>query len=312
MKHLFNTLIIIAMVFCGSSCTKDDNEVSYPSFDEYLKSKSNLSMFSQSLDKAQLGSFKNGQGPFTWFAPSNDAFIAAGITQDSLNKMTAGTASYLLLYQLINPTSIPLTPVFTRDMIAQNSFAKTTQVGQNIYVGNYNDSFYVNGSSIIDKDIRVSNGVVHVLNRFNVPPVLRGNIQGLLNSTGQHSLFIAALTRANRWAALGTGSVFTVLAPTDAAMTAAGYSLASINSSTVGLMDSLVRYHMFSNNRLFTNDLGNKTTPGTMLGPTKTIQSSNIGKTFKGLSNATTVDAMTSDILGTNGIVHSIKGVLRY
>ena len=312
MKYLLNTLIIVVAVLCIGSCTKNDEAVSYPSFDEFLQSKSNLSMFSQALDKAQLESFKEGQGPFTWFAPSNDAFAAAGITQDSLNKMTAGKASYLLLYQLINPTSIPLTPVFTRDMIAQSSFAKTTQLGQNIYVGNYNDSFYVNGSSIISADNRVASGVVHILNRFNVPPVLRGNIQGLLSSTGQHSLFIAALTRANRWNALGTTAVFTVLAPTDAAMTTAGYSVSSINASTVGRMDSLVRYHMFSNSRLFTNDLGNKTTPGTMLGTTKTIQASNIGKRFKGLSNATPADAVTSDILGTNGIVHSINGVLSY
>lgn len=312
MRHLFNTLIITVTVLSICSCTKNDNTVTYPSFDEFLKSKSNLSMFSEALDKAELESFKNGQGPFTWFAPTNDAFIAAGVTQDSLNKMTAGKASYLLLYQLINPTSIPLVPVFTRDMIAQNSFAKTSQLGQNIYVGNFNDSFYVNGSSIVSGDNQVSNGVVHIVSRLNVPPILKGNIQGILNSTGQHILFIAALTRAGRWNALGTTSVFTVLAPTDEAMTAAGYTAASISTSTVAGMDSLVRYHMFSNNRLFTNDLGNKTTPGTMLGSTKTIVSSNIGKSFKGLNNATPVDAVASDMLGTNGIVHSINGVLKY
>lgn len=312
MKHIFNTMIFAVAVCCIASCDKNDETVSYPSFDDFLKSKPELSMFTQALDKAQLQTFKEGQGPFTWFAPTNDAFIAAGITQDSLNKMTAGKTSYLLLYQLINPTSIPLIPLFTRDMIAQNSFAKTTQLGQNIYVGNYGDSFYVNGSSIISRDNQVSNGVVHIVNRFNVPPVLKGNIQNLLSATGQHTLFIAALTKASRWTALGTTAVFTVLAPTDAAMTAAGYTSASINTSTVGRMDSLVRYHMFSNSRMFTNDLGNKTTPGTMLGTTKTIVASNIGKKFKGLSNATPVDAIVSDMLGTNGIVHSINGVLKY
>jgi transforming growth factor-beta-induced protein len=196
--------------------------------------------------------------------------------------------------------------------VAQNSFARTSQNGQSFYIGKYVDSFYFNGFAMTSLDNRVSNGVVHVLSMFSVPPIVRGNLQTVLNATGQHSLFIAALTKANRWTTLGTTSVFTILAPTDAAMTAAGYTTTSISAAPVARMDSLVRYHMFSGSRLFSNDFGNKTSPGTFLSTTKTIVSSSFGRQFKGISNLTPVSVTVPNILGTNGVVHIIDGVLRY
>ena len=304
--------LIVAMFYLQACDNNDEEVASYPTMDTFLNSKPELSMFSQALDKAQLQTFKNGQGPFTWFAPSNEAFIAAGITQDSLNKMTAGQISYLLLYHLINPTTIPIVPVYTTDMVAQSSFAKASQIGQNFYLGKLLDSFYMNGFPMTSLDNRVDNGVVHITSAFNIPPNVRGNIQTILNSTGQHSLFIAALTKASRWTALGSTSVFTVNAPTDAAMTAAGYTSAAIAAAPVSRMDSLVRYHMFSGSRLFTNDLGNGTSPGTFLGNTKTIVSSNFGRRLKGQGNATPVGVIVPNILGSNGVVHTIDGVLRY
>lgn len=310
MNHKLFTFLLTATLALGlASCSKDNTTSTTntgPSLSEYLASKSNLSLFSALVDKAQLQSFKDGPGPFTWFVPTNDAMTAAGVSQDSINRMTAGQANFLALYQLINGL------VTTTDMVAQNSFPRATQISstQNVYLGQMNDSFYVNGTRIITPNVAISNGIVHVVERLNVPP--RGNIQGVLGGTGQHALFIAALTRAGRWTALGTTSVFTVFAPTDAAMSAAGYTTTSINAATVGKMDSLVRYHMFSGARLFTNDVANRTTPGTFLGATRTLMGSSNGRQIRGKTNAAPVNITRSDILATNGVVHVIDGILTY
>src|SRR6185436_9791006 len=276
MKKIFysvSSFLLAVVLLIG--CDKEDTPApTYPSLDEFLKSKSNLTIFSAALKKAQLEAFENGPGPFTWIVPTDEAFQAALVTMDSLNKMSVGQVNYLIQYHLINAS------LTTPDMVAQNSFPRSTQLGSgngNVYVGQLGDKFYINGGLLLSTDNMVANGVVHVASRLNVPPVLKGNIQALLNSTGQHSLFIAALTRASRWTTLSSASVYTVFAPTDAAMTAAGYTTASIAATPVASMDSVVRYHMFSGTRIFSNDIGNKTSPGTFLGTTKTLLGSGDG-----------------------------------
>lgn len=309
-KKIFNTIICSSLiVLLFSSCDKNDAPAPvYPSLDSYLTTAGNMTIFKAALDKAQLQSFKEGPGPFTWIAPDDAAFQTALVTMDSLNKMTAGQANYLLQYHLINSS------LTTIDMVALNSFPRATQLSStaSIYIGKLNNNYYANGSLLSSTDNRVSNGVVHVSSRLNIPPVLKGNLQSILNSTGQHSLFVAAITRAARWTSLGSASIFTVFAPNDAAMTAAGYSSASISATPVASIDSLVRYHMFSGTRLFTNDIGNKTSPGTFLSATKTLTGSADGTKIKGAANAAPIDIAKPDILGTNGVVHIINGVLKY
>ncbi len=103
-----------------------------------------------------------------------------------------------------------------------------------------------------------------------------------------------------------------MFAPTDAAMTAAGYTTTSISAAPVTTIDSLVRYHMFSGTRIFSNDIGNKTSPGTFLGTVFTLTGSNDGSKIKGKTNPSAFDIIRPDIVATNGVVHVINGVLRY
>jgi uncharacterized surface protein with fasciclin (FAS1) repeats len=306
MKKVFQysfSLFAAALMLAG--CKKNDAAPTAPTLDAFLKSRPDLSIFDSALNKANLQTFRQGKGPFTWLVPTNDAFTAAGLTLDSITRMKPGDVSYLIMYHMINAA------VMTRDMIAQNSFARTTNMGSAVYLGQNGENFFVNGSRITSPDIQVSNGYVHVLNRVNIPPALRSHIQVILNSTGQHSLFIQALTKANRWAQL-TGSTFTVFAPTDAAMNAAGLTSAAITAAPVARVDSIVRYHYLSNIRLFTSDLGDRTTPQTALGAGRTLQASAGGMKLKGRGNATPVDIIRGDILGMNGVVHVINGVLQY
>ena len=86
---------------------------------------------------------------------------------------------------------------------------------------------------------------------------------------------------------------------------------AAIAAAPVLTIDSLVRYHMFSGSRLFTNDLGGNSL-GTFLSSTKKVQASNFGRSLKGINNATPVNVINANILGTNGVVHVVDGVLRY
>jgi uncharacterized surface protein with fasciclin (FAS1) repeats len=314
MKRIYNFAFFLAVTFFLTSCDKEDDSkaVQYTPTMEFLRSQPNLSIYTAALEKAQLRAYTEGPGPFTYFAPTDAAFISAGITADSLSKMTSGAVNYLLQYHILNSLLIK------QDLLgAQFSFARGTQLGNTastqVFIGNGAvDSAYVNGVNILKADNMVSSGVVHVINELLAPPVFKGNMQSLLQSTGQHSIFIAALTKANRWSSLtGTGP-FTVLAPTDAAMNAAGFNMAAITAAPMARVDSIVRYHYFSGFRYFSNDFGDRVSAQTALGSNRTLKASKNGSQIAGKSNTMPVNVIRRNILGTNGVLHVIDGVLLY
>ena len=307
MKTLKNSLItLFSLSLFFTACKKNDKAEPLPTLSDYIAKNTDVSIFNSAIDKAGLQNYKNGAGPFTWFMPTNAALQSIGITADSVGRMTQGLASYFVTYHIVNARFT------TNDMIALYSFPRNTVQGSPIFTGGDAGVFYVNGIKILSPNNEVATGVVHKIENFMTPLPLVGNIQAILNRTGQHSLFISALTKANRWTQLGGTAAFTILAPTDAAMTSAGLTSAAITSSTVGKVDSLVRYHYFNSSRLFTPDFGNKETPLTALGAGRTLIASGNGMMFKGRSNPTQVNVTTANLLGTNGVVQIVDGVLKF
>ncbi len=300
-KIIHYSTVFICFTFLFTSCKKDEAIVTNPTLDEFVKANATLSMFGLAVDKANLVDFKKGPGPFTWFAPTNAAFAQAGITMDSLNRMTPGRASYFLTYHLVN------TRYTGADMLALSSITRSTQNGNVVYNGTFNNFYYVNGGKISSADNQIANGILHVSDRFLIPPVLNGNIISIINSTGQHSLFIEAITRAGLLTTLSGASTFTVMAPTNTAMIAAGYTSAGIAATPVATLLNQFRYHYFNSVRLFTNDLAaDETTVATAAGPASFLRTSEVGTRVRGASNTSAILISRSDILGTNGIVHVI------
>ena len=307
MIKIFRTLFALgSLIMILAGCTKDDVKVTFPTFEAFLVTQPSLAMFSKAVEKANLKDFTNGPGPFSWFAPTDAAFTAAGITTDSLNRMTPGSISFLLTYHLVNAA------YFSENMVAVSSISRTTQNGAPIYTGSLNNNYFVNGGKITSVDNRLNNGYLHITDKFLVPPVLRGNDTTILKSTGQHTLFIAALRKTGLFAILGSASIFTVMAPTDAAMISAGYTDAFITATPAATLLPIMRYHYFNSVRLFTNDFAaDLTTIATAAGPSTLLTTSSNGTMVKGKGNAAPVKIIDADILGTNGVVHIIDGVLR-
>jgi uncharacterized surface protein with fasciclin (FAS1) repeats len=315
MNLIKNILFVCTAVSLLASCKKEEPIV-LQDLDTFISKQSNLSTFNAALLKANLDEYKKGPGPFSWLAPTNDAFAAAGITADSLSKMSPGAVSYLLMYHVLRSNDNPSKNVQTNEMISRFSVSRATQLdGALAFMGQKGSDFFVNGARIVSANNIVSNGIVHVIDRVNTPPVLRGNIQSILQVTGKHTLFIALLTRASQWTQLTAGT-FTVLAPTDSAMIAAGApfnTLTGINGLSVADATRFSRFHMFSGARLFNNDFQDGLTPSTMQGPSSTIRVTNNGARLAGPNNTSPIEfgGNLRDALGTNGVVHSIAGVLR-
>jgi uncharacterized surface protein with fasciclin (FAS1) repeats len=121
-----------------------------------------LSTLSGLIARAGLGDTLNGAGPFTVFAPSNDAFkaVPAKILED-LTK---------------NPEK--LKAVLSYHVVAGRTMAadvKTSKVkslnGTELELSRAGDFVIVESAAVTTADITASNGVVHIIDAVLIPPV---------------------------------------------------------------------------------------------------------------------------------------------
>lgn len=115
------------------------------------------------LQAAKLDVTLSGAGPFTVFAPTDDAFkkLPNG-TVATLLKDPEGKLKQVLLYHVVSGS------VMSKDAMNLTS-AKTIQ-GDTIALSVKNGSLMVNDAKVIIKDIKASNGVIHVIDTVLLPP----------------------------------------------------------------------------------------------------------------------------------------------
>jgi uncharacterized surface protein with fasciclin (FAS1) repeats len=103
-----------------------------------------------------------GEGPFTVFAPTNDAFAAlpAGLVDKLLLPENKDLLVKILTYHVVSGA------VMAADVAAGEV---PTVEGQNITVTTDN-GVQVNGATVIATDIEASNGVIHVIDAVILPP----------------------------------------------------------------------------------------------------------------------------------------------
>ena len=115
------------------------------------------------LAQAELVSTLQGNGPFTVFAPTDDAFAEAGIDLAALdNEEGKDLLTDILLYHVISG-EVPSSAV-TDGLVAEavNGDDLTFSVGEGVMV---------NDANVVLADVPASNGVIHVIDKVLMPPV---------------------------------------------------------------------------------------------------------------------------------------------
>ncbi len=121
-----------------------------------------LSTLNKLIGDAGLTETLRGPGPFTVFAPTNDAFKAVPAkTLDALGKDPALLKSVLTYHVLAGK-------VAAADV--KNGPAKTVQ-GANVALSRAGTFVTVDEAVVTTADVPVSNGVVHVIDRVLLPPM---------------------------------------------------------------------------------------------------------------------------------------------
>lgn len=116
----------------------------------------------KAVQAAGLAETLSGQGPFTVFAPTNEAFAA----------LPTGTLDKLLKPENRNLLRKVLTyHVVSGDLMAKDlrSGRVTTVEGSRVAVRVRHGSVRVNKSNVVKADIDATNGVIHVIDRVLLP-----------------------------------------------------------------------------------------------------------------------------------------------
>ena len=115
------------------------------------------------VQAAKLDGALSGPGPFTVFAPTDDAFknLPPG-TVESLLKTPEGQLKQILLYHVVDGK------VMAADVVKLSS-AKTLQ-GSNVNITVTNGVVKINDATVVITDIQTKNGVIHVIDKVLLPP----------------------------------------------------------------------------------------------------------------------------------------------
>ncbi|QFT84444.1 Immunogenic protein MPT70 precursor [Halomonas sp. THAF12] len=112
---------------------------------------------------ANLVETLKGEGPFTVFAPTDEAFAAlpVGTVDDLLKPENRDTLTAVLTYHVVPGK------VMAEDAMAADS--ATTVQGQDISITTMDGQVMVNDATVIQPDIEASNGVIHVIDGVLMP-----------------------------------------------------------------------------------------------------------------------------------------------
>lgn len=308
LKSLFAVLSLSILAFSFTSCDDDDDPTpAPPTITAQVVAGANLSLLESAVVKANLATTLDGPGPYTVFAPTDEAFAATGITSTTINTLTAAQLQTILLYHTL-PAE-----VFAANVPAGPNAKVITASGDSVFVTRNGQGVFVNGTNVTQADIDASNGVIHLISRVLLPPA--GNIVEVAQANSNFSFLVAAVLRASTGTTnvaqiLSSGGPFTVFAPTNDAFIAAGFAnIAAINAADPNTLASILTYHVVPG-RVFSSDLTNGATPATANGATVTIGVTSTGATVKGRTNTAASNIVGANIMARNGVVHVIDRVL--
>ncbi|MCU0324949.1 MAG: fasciclin domain-containing protein [Spirosomaceae bacterium] len=293
------SIILCSLSLFVTSCDNEETPAAKDVVDVALAD-SRFSTLTKLLTDNGLVSTLKGAGPFTVFAPTNEAFAKID-------------ASKLTQAELVNVLKSHV--VGAKVLAADVKSGSANSLGSAIYLSKNSTGVFVNGNSrVTTADVPASNGVIHIIDNVIVPPTrnLVQIAQGDANFSELVSLVLAA--DASVLTALSTASAngLTVFAPTNAAFTELYKTTPKatlLNPANKTLLTNVLLYHVVPG-RVFSSDLPNVTgevstaNAAAKLSFDLTSGAKVKGKT-SGNSNITNVN-----ILATNGVIHVIDKVL--
>ena len=326
-KTIFLTFLVFTLLFAFVACGEDEVVVTTTASEEVEEIKiiekstpypeketkqsiaeiavdGGFNTLVAALDAADLVETLSGDGTFTVFAPTDDAFAA--LPEGMLEELLADpeTLKQILLYHVVGDVVMAET-VVTLDE------AETLE-GSMVAIDVVDGNVFLNDSQVTSTDIEASNGVVHVIDKVLVPGMQEAASNETLEEsksiaeiavTGGFNTLVAALSAADLVETLSGDGAFTVFAPTDDAFAALPEGMLEGLLADTESLTQILLYHV----------VGDVVMADTVvtLDEAETLEGSKVeievvdGKVFVNDSQVT-----STDIEASNGVIHVIDKVL--
>jgi uncharacterized surface protein with fasciclin (FAS1) repeats len=322
---LLSACLTVGIVGCSDD--DDDNPQSQLDIVEVATADGRFETLVAAVAAANLVETLQGPGPFTVFAPTDDAFTQyitdKATTADDL--LADPALASILTYHVLGSQVAAAAAI---DIAGDNgAFANTTATvnGQNIALSLNAGELYINTAKVIVTDVPASNGVIHALDRvLEVPEAAPVNadvacsesgalptIAKLAEDTPALSTLYSVITGGNADAVatlLSGDADLTVFAPTDDAFNAIDAAdLAAITADPV-MLSNLLQNHVFDGGAV--SAVNAYSLNGVTVGAAGDGELSFlIDPTSRNLK-VNDANVAITDIYGCNGIVHVIDAVL--
>ncbi|WP_274476425.1 fasciclin domain-containing protein [Mangrovimonas aestuarii] len=334
MKNLLYLLSAFCLSLFVVACSDDDdgnNDIFEPTQDivEIAQDTPELSSLVDALIQADAGlvDVLSGEGPYTVFAPDNQAFQdLLDILGDDYNSISDfDTADEKALLAEVLTYHVVMAEAYSSDLSDGQNL--TTVQGENISIvldnGVYIDDATDMFAKVTEANIEATNGVIHIVDKVLLPQSVLDaltlpNIVEIALDNEDLSSLVAALQQADAGLVevLSGEGPFTVFAPTNQAfqniLDALGDDYNSISdfdtADEKALLTEILTYHVVPNAAAYSGDLSNGQT-------IETAQGESIGINLDGgvfIDDATDSNAQVTnaDIMASNGVIHIVDKVL--
>lgn len=159
---LISTILMVGVCLAGSNSMDASKDASSAAdIVDTAVAAGNFQTLVSAVEAAGLVDTLKGEGPFTVFAPTDEAF--AKIPQDQLESLLANKTQLtaVLTYHVI--AGKVMSTDLTDDM------AVATVQGENVTINLDEGSVMVNDAKVVQADIECSNGVVHAIDTVLMP-----------------------------------------------------------------------------------------------------------------------------------------------
>jgi uncharacterized surface protein with fasciclin (FAS1) repeats len=291
MKSRFFGLALAAVAGLGAVAKADKNIV------ETAVEAGSFKTLIAAATAADLGGALSGPGPFTVFAPTDEAFakLPEGTIADLLKPENKSTLQAILKYHVVSGTLMAADVVKVKGAVSLN--------GQRVAVKVDGEKVAVDGANVVKTDIKCSNGVIHVIDSVILPST--DLIPAVAEKAGSFKTLLAAVGAAGLAETLSGEGPFTVFAPTDEAF-------AKIPEATIkdllkpenkDKLVAILTYHVVPGRVFSEGALEAKSA--------KTVQGSSVKISVKdGAAYVENAKIIATDVNAANGVIHVIDTVI--
>jgi transforming growth factor-beta-induced protein len=249
------------------------------------------------LTAAGLVDTLKGAGPFTVFAPTDDAFkkLPEGTVEGLLKDIPALTK--ILLYHVVpaHYEAAALAKLTTVETVGGPSLTVKVEQG----------NVRINDAQVIIADVKASNGVIHVIDTVLLPPAepAAPDIVDLAVADGRFTTLAKALTEAGLVNFVKQSAALTVFAPTDDAFAKLPEGTLDALLKDKAALTRVLLYHI-APGQAVAQDVVNMSSVATFAGAYPSIRAED-GKVM-----VDDAQVIIPDLLASNGVIHVIDSVL--